>query len=81
MVPTSAHDRTVRRACLPEILFPDDLALALAVSAEEADAMARQSRLGAYVLVRGRPAVLKSEFLKAVARRASAPADDKEVLP
>jgi hypothetical protein len=81
MVPKDAHDQVVRRACLPEILFSDDLALALGLYLEEADATARQFRLGPYVLVRGRPAILKRDFLQAVARRTAAPADDREVLP
>ena len=77
---TNNHQNTVRRAALPEVLFASDLGLALDIPEEDAEAAAREGRLGSHFLVEGRAAVLRTDFLAWLARRASSAKAGKEVL-
>lgn len=72
----------VRRATLPELLFAPDVAVALGVTEDSADAALREGSLGRYLLVDRRPAILRSEFIQRLAERASVPwPPAKELLP
>lgn len=78
---TETQSVAFRRAALPEILFAEDLGLALGIPTDDAEAMARTGRLGPAFMVRGRPAVLREHFLEALANRGAAAPDDREVAP
>jgi len=77
---TNPHDRTVRRAALPEVLFGDDVAIILDIPAAEATRTLAAGRFGPSFLVGGRPAVLREAFLAHLAGEARTPAS-REVLP
>lgn len=76
-----SHDTTVRRAALPQIMFPADISLVLELTEEEATFAAGQGLLGPQIFVKGRPAVLREDFLEFLTlRAASKKRADKEVL-
>ena len=78
---TTPHADAVRRAALPEVLFTSDLALALDLPPEIAEASAVAGRLGRHFLVRGRIAILRDDFMEALQTRAAIGASaHKELL-
>lgn len=81
MSPRKSHDDTVRRAALPEVLLASDLALATGLTEEEAQRAALAGRLGPFFLVRGGVAMLREDFLAALAKRArSAGGAEKDIV-
>ncbi len=56
--------RTIRRAEVPYILFPDDAAACFRLDVDEAREALEQGRLGPWFTVNGEPAVLR-ETLRA----------------
>ena len=71
----------VRRHALPEVMLPADLAIALGVPLDVAASEAHAGSFGPCFLVGGAPAVLRTEFLKALSNRAAALTEDRrEVL-
>lgn len=77
---TDPYAQTVRRAALPEVLLPSDVAIALGIPEGEAERCTAEGRLGPSFLVGGRPAVLRESFLKHLAQEARTP-PSREVLP
>lgn len=77
--PADPYAKTVRRAALPEVMLPEDLAEALGIDPGQADQAARSGRLGPCFLLGGRPAILRDAFLGHLARTAKTP-PSKEVL-
>ena len=77
---TDPYDLTVKRAALPEVLLPADIALALGIPEKEAEQCAAGGRLGPSFLIGGRPAVLRYSFLQHLAQEARTP-PTREVLP
>lgn len=77
---TNRYELTVRRAALPEVLFSSDIGLALGIPEEAAETGTRQGRFGPHFLVGGRAAVLRRDFLEALARLSARAEDGKEVL-
>ena len=59
------------RALLPEVMFPEDVAVALNVARSSAIDLMRLGRLGVVFDVSGRPAVLRQDFLAALRRLGS----------
>lgn len=79
---TNPHEKTIRRAALPELMFPTDVALALGIPEEEAAEALRSGCLGPFLQVRGRPAILRRDLVAALKERADrSPEEGKEVLP
>ena len=76
----SNYDLTVKRAALPEVLLPPDVAVAVDIPETVAESAVRQGRFGPAFLVGGRPAVLRETFLKHLAGRSDSAAP-REVLP
>jgi len=74
------YDSIVRQAALPEVLFSADVALALNVSQVKAALAIRAGTCGPYLLVAGRPAILRTEFLAELSSRAAQPERRKEVI-
>lgn len=70
----SKYELAVRRAALPEVLLPPDVAAALDIPEELAEPGVRQGRFGPAFLVNGRPAVLRETFLRHLSEQASIPA-------
>jgi len=64
-------DPTLARAVLPEILFADDLALALKIDEERAAADLAAGLLGPTIMVHGRMAVLRPHFLETLSLHAA----------
>lgn len=60
------HDRTVRRAALPEVMLLQDVALALDLPESDAECLLKSGRIGPAFEVQGRQAVLRSSFLTAL---------------
>lgn len=77
---TNRYSRVVKRAALPEVLFASDIALALDLSEAAVVPALKSGRFGPHVLVSGRPAVLRQEFLQTLAALSRAGTDGKEVL-
>ena len=76
------YELEVRRAALPAVLFPSDIAVSLEITEEAAECLVREDRLGPHLLVGGRPAVLKDAFLGSLGGLArSGKRGGKEVLP
>jgi hypothetical protein len=68
----SPYAKTIARATLPEILFEGDVAVALDLSPDEAEAAIRAGEVGPFFEFRGRLALLRESFLahlEAQARR------------
>jgi hypothetical protein len=71
-----ARSEAVTRAALPEILFAADVAVALELEIDEAEAAIRAGECGPHFEFRNRPAVLRETFLEhfeAQQRRPSGP--------
>ena len=68
------HADAVRRACLPEILFLPDLALALGVTSSAARRALLRGDCGPYFRVGRRYAVRRAAFLAALEARETTPA-------
>lgn len=77
--PADPYAKTVRRAALPEVMLPEDLAEALGIAPDQAEEAARKGRIGPCFLLGGRPAILRDAFLGHLARTAKTP-PTKEVL-
>lgn len=67
----SSHQETVARAALPEVMFAPDIALAMRLSVEAVEAQAPDGCFGPCFYVEGRVAVLRRDFLPAMAARAA----------
>ena len=67
--PTGSHAETVRRACLPEVLFRPDIAVALQVPEESVETLILSGECGPYLRISGRLAVRRSAFLASLAAR------------
>ena len=63
-IPPAPAAQTLRRAALPEILFDQDVALALQVEEREAHRRISSGELGPYLELDGRPALLLKTFLE-----------------
>ncbi|MCP3916170.1 MAG: hypothetical protein GY711_11490 [bacterium] len=74
------HEKTVRRAALPEVMHAADVALALGVSPAASETLLQAGRLGPHFEVGGHPAVLRKDFLEALERRAAS-TGARDVLP
>ena len=72
------HDLTVRRACLPEILFIPDVAVALSVSESAARRAVLRGDCGPYLRIGRRLAVRRDSFLAALQLREISPATPGE---
>ncbi|MCC7173442.1 MAG: hypothetical protein IT459_23560 [Planctomycetes bacterium] len=72
------QSESFRRAALPEVMFAVDAALALQVPAPIAAINMVSGAFGPAFTVDGRPAVLREEFLAALARRASVRTESRE---
>jgi hypothetical protein len=68
------HALTVRRACLPEILFVPDVALALQIGRPTARRMILAGECGPFMRVGRRLAVRRESLLRALAEREIHPA-------
>lgn len=68
---TQGHEEAVRRAALPEVMFAEDLALALRLRVEQATEGAQAGRFGPEIYVDGRVAVLREDFIETLTLRAS----------
>jgi hypothetical protein len=68
-------DLTVRRAALPELCFAPDLAPVLLVDEQGVERLLADGRLGRTLRVRGLRAVLRDDFLDALAAAAETDAD------
>ena len=75
------HPDPIRRAALPEILFTEDVGMALDIPEHDALTLVRRGRVGPCFFVMGRPAVLREDFLEALTGISQSPMDDREVLP
>jgi hypothetical protein len=64
------YSDSLRRAALPELLFAPDIALAVQLPEETAEAYAAEGRFGPCLFVQGRVAVLKDHFIEALRARA-----------
>jgi hypothetical protein len=80
MTHPNPHERTVRKAALPEVMHLEDVALALDVSLHDAERLLRSGRLGAFVTIGDRPAVLRKEFIGSIERRADGPTGASDLL-
>ena len=69
----------LRRAALPELLRLPDLSLALGLPEETVELYASTGRLGRCLLIAGKPAILREDFLATLAARAASTAE-KELL-
>ena len=69
----SPHADAVRRAALPEVLFEEDLALALQTTEDEAREAVLRGECGPFVRIDHRLAVLRESFLDALRARACDP--------
>jgi hypothetical protein len=58
-----------RRAALPELMFEDDVALALQLDSDAAEQAMLRGECGPVLVLGDRPAVLRSSFLSALASR------------
>jgi hypothetical protein len=76
------HQKILGRSVLPEVLFEEDLALVLSIPQPLARAVMVSGRLGPFLFVGGRPAVLKRTFLGVLEHlgKAGKPSG-KELLP
>lgn len=74
---------TLARAALPEVLFPDDLAVVLRLASAESEEQVRKGMFGPWFTVAGVPAVLRDHFLETLSLRAGckAPAAKEVVDP
>jgi len=76
------HQRILGRSVLPEVLFEEDLALVLGLPQPLARVVMVSGRLGPFLFVGGRPAVLKRTFLGALEQLGKARKPGcKELLP
>jgi len=76
------YSASVLRAALPEILFAPDLVVALDVPEGELLAAMCAGHLGPCFLVRGRPAILRTDLIDRLGELAAAgPSAAREVLP
>lgn len=73
-------DLTVRRAALPELCFAPDLAPVLLVDEQVVERLLADGRLGRTLRVRGLRAVLRDDFLDALAAAAETDSDLLESL-
>lgn len=62
-----SYSEVLRRHALPEVLFARDIAFVLMIAEEDADNRARLGTFGPNFYVGGRVAVLKADFLDALA--------------
>jgi hypothetical protein len=63
------HAETVRRAALPEVMLPEDVALALQIDCEAAEEAMLGGECGPVLVLGDRPAVLRVSFLEALKAR------------
>lgn len=76
------YEEILRRSALPEVMFGRDLAVATGLPVDQVEAATRQGHFGREFYVAGHVAVLRQDFLMALARRGKATsAKRKEVLP
>jgi len=75
-----AHEATIRRAALPEVMFVADIALAMDLPVFQVETAAREGRFGRPFFVRGRVAVLREVFLASLVERTRGSSEAKEVL-
>ncbi len=81
MTQKNPHQETIRRAALPEVMFAQDIGLALGIPPPEAEARASRGELGRQLFVGGRVALLREDFLTYLAQQAASPRRrEKEVL-
>ncbi|MBL8800443.1 MAG: hypothetical protein JNN27_00485 [Planctomycetes bacterium] len=73
-------DLAVRRAALPELCFAPDLAPVLLVDEQVVERLLADGRLGRTLRVRGLRAVLRDDFLDALAAAAETDSDVVESL-
>lgn len=76
----TSHHETVFRAGLPQVLFVDDLALALRCSPSTARRLIRQGLCGPHLRVGRRLAVLRASLLAALEARARGAQEGSRVL-
>ena len=69
--PPQGHEEAIRRAALPEVMFSEDIALALCLRVDQAEEGARAGRFGPEIYVDGRVAVLREDFLQTLTQRAA----------
>lgn len=65
-----------RRAVLPELMFPDDVGLALQAPSDEAEQAMLRGECGPVLVLGDRIAVLRTSFLASLAAREFRPAAD-----
>jgi len=63
-IPRAPAAQTLRRAALPEILFDEDVSLALQIEQPEAHRRISSGELGPFLDLDGRPALLLKTFLE-----------------
>jgi hypothetical protein len=68
----------VRRACLPEVMHADDVAVALQIPPSLAHRLIESGRVGHALYVAGRVVVLRDAFIKALADSPDEGHDKKE---
>ncbi len=69
------HAVTVRRSCLPEVLFVEDMAIALVMTPSGARKVMRRGDCGPLLRIGRRLAVTREAFLRAMEARSGAPGD------
>jgi len=69
----SPHDLAVRRACLPEVMFEDDVSVALRVPRDAAREAILRGDCGAFFWIVGRIAVRREAFLASLEAREGEP--------
>ena len=75
------HQDQIRRAALPEIMFAEDVGLALNIDAVKAYAWLKTGRVGPFVTVEGNPAVRREDFMEMLSLRGSTEGANREVGP
>lgn len=78
---TKPYDRAVRRAALPEVMFVEDVAIALLVQPDAARRAVLRGDCGPYFRLGRRMAVLRESFLAALAKREEAHCDPQRDDP
>jgi hypothetical protein len=63
-----------RRAALPEVMFAEDVALALQLDCSAAEQFLLRGECGPVVMLEDRPAILRSSFMAALAAQQFDPA-------
>lgn len=71
---TPPSEYFARRAALPEVMFPEDVGLALQIPPDEAERTMRQGECGPVLVLGERLAVLRTTLLAALAAREFKPA-------